>query len=119
MHRIQCSLDAENFPFIPDAIRTAFKSHPQIKFAELAVNSDPDILGYDLKSIQLENISTCVYIGKDDQSFFNLNVSLQGELPLPLRRNLISILTETSRFYCRKELVLVRSITTSEEFEKD
>ncbi|KAG4074402.1 hypothetical protein HA402_000381 [Bradysia odoriphaga] len=59
-----------------DAIRTTFESRPQIKIAELAVSSDPDILGYNLNSIQLENISTCIYIGKDDQSFFNLNVSL-------------------------------------------
>lgn len=44
------------------------------------MNSEADLLGYDLNSIRLEDISICVYIGKDDQSFFNLNISLPGTL---------------------------------------
>lgn len=48
------------------------------------MNSEADILGYNLSSIQLENISTCIYIGKDNQSFFNLNISLHGKLTLHL-----------------------------------
>ncbi len=63
---------------LSDSIRSTFESNSQIKIAELAVNCVADLLGYNLRSIRLDNISTCVYIGMDDQSFFNLNISLHG-----------------------------------------
>ncbi|KAJ6634959.1 2-(3-amino-3-carboxypropyl)histidine synthase subunit 2 [Pseudolycoriella hygida] len=62
-----------------DAIRAALISNPLIKIAKLAVNSEADLLSYDFSSIHLENISTCLYIGKDDQTFFNLNISLHDK----------------------------------------
>lgn len=72
-----------SFPFpkisISDSIRAKFESNPRIKIAELAVNSEADLLGYNLSSVQLDKISTCIYIGQDDQSFFNLNISLHGK----------------------------------------
>lgn len=46
------------------------------------MNTEPDLLGYYLGSVQLKNITICVYIGKDDQSFFNLNISLPGKVTL-------------------------------------
>lgn len=50
------------------------------------MNSEADLLGYSLGPIQLDKISTCIYIGKDDQSFFNLNISLHGKFILHILR---------------------------------
>ena len=56
----------------------AIKENSFVKFAKLALNTEPDLLGYNYGLVDLKKISAYLYIGRDDQSFFNLNVSLHG-----------------------------------------
>lgn len=53
------------------------KSFDNIEISELAIDTVSDILCWKLPKPDLSE-SVCVYIGDENQTFFNLTVSLKG-----------------------------------------
>lgn len=66
-----------NLFFILDLMRDCVKEYQNIQFADLALGTESDTLCWNLKYPNLLEY-TCMYIGRDDQTLFNLTVSLKG-----------------------------------------
>lgn len=61
-----------------DDIKCALSSYVNISYAELAIDGKPNNLCWKMpKSDDVSNI-TCVWIGDDNQSFFNLSLTVNG-----------------------------------------
>lgn len=60
-----------------DKIREFAKSHVNIELAELAIDTPSDILCWKVPEPDLSDY-VCIYLGIENQTFFNLTVSLKG-----------------------------------------
>lgn len=63
---------------ILDDLKYLLSSFENLKFAKLATNEEPDTLCWKLNDLNLETYK-CIYLGEDDQSFFNLTVTVNGK----------------------------------------
>lgn len=63
--------------------RLSSSGFTNIRYGELALNAEPDILCWTLgdNARDLADV-TCIYIGRDDQTLFNLTLSVSGECAL-------------------------------------
>lgn len=61
-----------------DNIKSALSSYTKLSFAELALDMQADHLAWRLPKLDL-SVTTCVWIGDDDQTLFNLSVTLNGK----------------------------------------
>lgn len=52
-------------------------NYVNIDIGKLAENEDPDILCWSLKNNQTTDNFTCIYIGSDNQSFFNISMAIK------------------------------------------
>lgn len=81
-------MECENFILIPvyslDNIKSALSSYTKLSFAELALDMQADHLAWRLPKVDL-SLTTCVWIGDDDQTLFNLIVTLNGNRALSFR----------------------------------
>lgn len=68
---------------IADNIKSALSSYTQVSFAEFALDKQADHLAWRFPKVDLA-ATTCIWIGDDDQTFFNLSVSLSGKWPKDL-----------------------------------
>lgn len=59
-----------------DVIRSAMQEFPNSLVATLAIDTEPDLLHWKTEGVKDFAEFTCLYIGQDDQSFFNLGVSV-------------------------------------------
>lgn len=50
-----------------------------IEIGKLAVDEDPDILCWSIKNNQNTDNSICIYIGQDNQSFFNISTAIKSK----------------------------------------
>lgn len=58
-------------------MKNSLSSYTNLWFAKLALDEEADILCWKLKDSNLSE-HICVYIGSEDQSFFNLMLSIKG-----------------------------------------
>jgi diphthamide biosynthesis protein 2 len=62
---------------ISDAIANKLSSYLNLEIARLAQDAEPEILCWSIKNNQNIENATCVYIGEDNQSFFNILMALK------------------------------------------
>lgn len=67
-----------NLFFPLDSIKQTLIEYTNIYYGELAINEEADFLGWLKPDVNLENC-VIVYLGADDQSFFNLSITLKGK----------------------------------------
>lgn len=65
------------YSFYSDKIRAFAKSRDNIKLAEIAIDTPSDILCWKLPEPNLSDC-VCIYLGVENQTFFNLTVSVKG-----------------------------------------
>lgn len=63
-------------------MKNTLKSYERLQFAELALEAPTDKLCWKLPSEDLSK-RICVYIGPENQSFFNLTLAIRGKASLP------------------------------------
>ncbi|XP_031633112.1 2-(3-amino-3-carboxypropyl)histidine synthase subunit 2 [Contarinia nasturtii] len=61
-----------------DDIKSALASYTNISYAELAIDERPDNLCWKLPKTDVSNV-TCVWIGDDNQTFFNLSLTVNAK----------------------------------------
>lgn len=66
-----------------DEIKSALSSYKGITIAELAIEKRPDKLNWMLPNINFTE-QTCIWIGNNNQTFFNLNLTIHGKYLLYL-----------------------------------
>lgn len=66
-----------NSVFLLDDIKTALSSFTNISYAQLAIDEQPDNLCWKLPNKNLSE-QICVWIGDDNQSLFNLSLTVNG-----------------------------------------
>lgn len=71
-------LNANLFLFIDD-IKSALSNYANVSWAEFAFDKQADHLAWKLPKVDLPT-TTCIWIGDDDQTMFNLCVTLNGTL---------------------------------------
>lgn len=59
-------------------IKSTLMSYENIQYGEFALDGEPDILGWKVPQINLEE-ATCIWIGHENQSFFNLTIATKGK----------------------------------------
>lgn len=85
-----------NLYTFPDNIKSALSSYTKLSFAELAFDKQADHLAWRLPTVDLSMI-TCVWIGDDDQTLFNLNVTLNGKHYNKSERNVSIIFSKMNK----------------------
>lgn len=53
-------------------------SYEHIQYGQFALDCKPDILGWKVPQTNLEE-ATCIWIGPENQSFFNLTIATKGK----------------------------------------
>lgn len=61
-----------------EGIRTAVREYPNAIIATLAIGRPPDLLHWNTQGVDFQD-HACLYIGQDDQCFFNLNVTVAAQ----------------------------------------
>lgn len=72
-------VDLLKWIFPLDKIRAFLQSYDNVTVAELAINTPPTTLCWTIEESNLSDC-TCVYLGCENQTFFNLTVSIKGKL---------------------------------------
>lgn len=62
-----------------DTISYLKNSYPELDIVQLAITSESDILCWTMPNLDVVNY-TCIYIGRDNQSFFNLSTSIKAKV---------------------------------------
>lgn len=62
-----------------EEIKSALKDYPNTIVGTLAIHGSPDVLHWMTQGVTDFSAYSCIYIGQDDQTLFNLSVSIAAE----------------------------------------
>lgn len=62
---------------ILDDIKSSFNGYTNVEFGQLALEAEADILSW-LKSHHNPEESVCIFVGQENQTFFNMTIAVKG-----------------------------------------
>lgn len=88
--------------YLADKLKSSFSAYQNVEFAQLALKTEPDVLNW-VKPNHLLSDSLCIFVGEENQTFFNLSITGKGKSSkLQIKLNFITNNVQLFRFLTAK-----------------